>query len=174
MEERKLILINEFNRNEKLLYLKEENLSDRKGYDENFLGTKNFSIRLPVLEDFKFGSIAKNQQPGSNGNNYLDYTHFSVMHNKKYKLPYFTAVNNDGDLNYLAMDHDERNGDNWDQDYRLKIGTDFYQFDDEDYYKSGLQKGHMVRYFDPSWGNTEEIQKIAIGDTFFIQILALR
>ncbi|WP_178989029.1 DNA/RNA non-specific endonuclease [Winogradskyella schleiferi] len=147
--------------------IKDDNLSNRKGYDSKFLGDGDNVVKLPTLIKLNFGDIAINQRPSENGKNYLDYLHFSIMHNKKLKLPYITAVNNYGVKNYLAMDHDSRSGDIWDQDDRIKIANDNFQFDDEDYYKSGFHRGHIVRYYDPAWGETEIIQKTAIGDTFY-------
>lgn len=165
---KELTLINEYKSVELTLeYLHDNDLDSRLGYDENFLGRNNLKVPLPKLFNDDFGKIAKNKRPGRSGEDYLDYEHFSTMHNARYKLPYFTAVNNNGLLNYLAMDHDERSGDKWNQDPRIISGNNSFQFTDKDYKYSGFQKGHMVRFYDPAWGNTEEEQKIAIGDTFY-------
>lgn len=139
-------------------------LDDRNGYDRDFLKT---TVELPVLVNPDLiPCIAVNQQAKRN-KNYLDYTNYSVMFNKDAKLPFVSAVNILGDENELALAHEERTSDSWLQDNRIKEKSNSFQFSNADYAKSGFQKGHMVRYYDPAWGATDELRKIAMGDTFY-------
>lgn len=140
-----------------------EKLDNRKGYDPNFLGTK---LSLPILNTAQEQDVAEVvSNVGSNGSRILDYTHFSIAFNKAKKLPFYTAVNIYGKTNVLGMVHEERKSDSWDKDDRIKVDQDDFQYSSKDYLRTGLAKGHMVRYYDPAW-DTTEISKIAIGDTF--------
>lgn len=140
--------------------LHDSNLSDRIGIDGNFLG---ISIPLPSPSAKISASLAINPQPKRNGANFLDYLHFSVMFNKDKRLPFMTAVNIDGVNNELAVRHRKRSGDVWFKDSRI---NEEYQFGNDDYLYSGFQRGHMVRYYDPAWGQNLEIKQKAMGDTF--------
>ena len=145
-----------------------DQLDKRKGYDLAFLPVR---LPLPAIAASDTGKIATvRNNIGLNGDYVLDYTHFSVVFNKEAKLPFYTAVNMYGDTNLLGMVHDERGSDPWYIDDRIKTGTDSWQYGNDDYKGSGLAKGHLVRYYDPAWG-TDEVQKIAIGDTFHYQLL---
>lgn len=140
------------------------NLTNRQGYDPNFLG---ITVELPTISDpALIPSIAINPT-STNNNNYLNYTNYSVLFNKDSKLPFITAVNIVGNENELAMAHEQRTSDVWFQDDRIKEKGNLFQFSNADYAKSGFQKGHMVRYYDPAWGPTDELRKIAMGDTFY-------
>ncbi len=140
-----------------------DGLSNRKGYNPLFLGNQ---LPLPIISTDDQGSVPTVQSGiGSNGNKVLDYTHFSVVFNKDKKLPFFTAVNMIGDSNLLGKLHEERGSDPWDIDGRITISGNSFQYGLDDYKGSGLAKGHMVRYYDPAWGQGDE-PKIAIGDTF--------
>lgn len=147
--------------NETAIY--KDDYSDRRGYDSKFL---NKEIPLPTIDTDLQGDIAKNNSPNINGENYIDYSHFSVAFNKEKKLPFFTAVNIVGNSNEIATIHDKRSADKWFIDNRIKIGEDLFQFNDDDYAKSGFQRGHMVRFYDPAWGENKKERKIAMGDTF--------
>jgi endonuclease G len=139
------------------------NFAGKKGYDCNFLSS---IVELPTLSPDLSNSVAANQQPGRNGPNYLDYTNFSILFNREMKLPFLTAVNILGEEDELGLAHQQRTSDTWFQDERIKVQKDYFQFSNSDYAASGFQKGHMVRYYDPAWGATEKIRKIAMGDTF--------
>ncbi len=141
----------------------EPDLSNRTGYDDGFLGAK---VSLPKITETITDCIVTNPKPSINGVNYLDYTHFSILFNKTKKLPFATAVNIQGLTNELGIVHETRSGDTWYQDKRIFENEKTNQFSNGDYLYSGFQRGHMVRYYDPAWGRTMEIKKIAIGDTF--------
>lgn len=143
--------------------LRDNDFSDRKGYDKDFLGVE---VKLPQTTESITDSIAINPSPSANGANYLDYTHFSILFNKSKKLPFVTAVNIQGLTNELGIVHETRDGDSWFQDKRIFEKENSNQFNNTDYNGSGFQRGHMVRYYDPAWGDNMEIKKKAIGDTF--------
>lgn len=144
---------------------RDEVLSGRKGYDENFLGIK---VPLPIPETSLQNALAEVYTGiGPNGKHVLDYTHFSVMYHKKKQLPVCTAVNIDGRTNLIGLPHEERSGDSWDPDDRIKEGSNSFQFGNADYRGTKFQKGHMVRYFDPAWGKTQAIKETAMLDTFY-------
>lgn len=141
----------------------QDDLSNRIGYNKNFLGTE---LLLPNPPNGLENIVAKNPNPKSNGDNYLDYTHFSILFNKDKKLPFLTAVNIDGSTNELSIVHEKRTNDIWYQDERITVTSNSFQFKTSDYSGSGFDRGHMVRYYDPAWGGTKEDKKIAMGDTF--------
>lgn len=141
-----------------------DTLKNRKGYNSSFLGKK---IPLPLLSTALKRDVAVLQKDaGDNGNRVLDYTHFSVVLSKSKKLPIYTAVNIEGITNLMSMAHEPRGSNNWLADSRVFQGDKKYQYGSKDYEKSGFQKGHLVRYFDPAWGSSGLVKKQAIGDTF--------
>jgi DNA/RNA endonuclease G (NUC1) len=140
-------------------------MENRSGYDENFLGSR---LNLPTLKESGKTALPQiNSDPGSHKNLALDYTHFSILFNKEKKLPFYTAVNIDGLTNLAAKPHEERGTDKWLADYRIKdADRKTFQYGGDDYKNSGFQRGHMVRYFDPAWGETDDTDQTAMGDTF--------
>ncbi len=141
-----------------------DDLNDRKGYDVDFLGRE---LPLPTLneEEEREKLPTLDNDIGKNGPHILDYTHFSIAFNKAKKMPFYTAVNIFGKTNVIGMVHEQRSSDSWYIDERIKIGQDTFQYGDKNYRGTGLAKGHLVRYYDPAWGNNVTT-KIAIGDTF--------
>jgi len=137
----------------------------RKGYKANFLGIE---VPLPEMTDDMKAELAEVQEGiGPNGNMVLDYTHYSLQFNKVKKLPVYTAVNIDGKTNLMGLPHEERSGDRWDQDDRILVDDEHFQFGNNDYKGTIFQKGHMVRYFDPAWGSSDNVKKTAMLDTFY-------
>ncbi len=61
------------------------------GYKDTFLG-KNFKIKFPILNDDQKGDIVK----FDGGKFRLDFIHFTSVMCKSRRLPFFTAVNIDG------------------------------------------------------------------------------
>ncbi len=160
-----ITVLNESTNSEEILEIfHDSKLYNREGYQENFLGVK---VPLPTPTAPIINAVAHNKTEGCRNSNYLDYTHFSVMFNKNMQLPFFTAVNIEGKSNELALPHESREGDKWFQDDRIIENGNAFQFKDSDYLHSNFQKGHMVRYYDPAWGETKEIKKLAMGDTFY-------
>lgn len=99
------------------------------GYDSDFLG-----IPLPLpLSTTPADQLAD-----------LEYTHFSVILNRRRRLAQVTAVNIDG-----AQLEDVPRGDDWHLDDRVpeseQAGPALYANND-------LDRGHLVRRRDPVWG----------------------
>lgn len=112
---------------------------NRKGYDENFLGTR---LPMPRLDDsIKDRAVPLLADPTQNK---LDYTHHSIIMDKERRAPMITAANLDG---ATWTDH-ERDG-KWSLDARIDRK---YQIGNEGYSNNDIDKGHMVRRSDPSWG----------------------
>ncbi|HZV69831.1 MAG TPA: DNA/RNA non-specific endonuclease [Saprospiraceae bacterium] len=125
------------------------------GYHHQFLGSK-FKINLPVLNEDQIRDIVKF---GSNKFK-LDFIHFSSVMSKSRRLPFFTAVNIDGNL----WQNNNRKGD-FQDDPRIKsdeqFGKSLYSAA-----KSDFDRGHLVRREDPEWG-TPALSKQAGENTFW-------
>ncbi|SKA94621.1 endonuclease G [Prosthecobacter debontii] len=129
------------------------------GYDPKFLGKKaEWEVPLPVLSSKQEELIApvKDSQDGL-----LHYTHFSILMNSERRLPFYTAVNIDGGQLYNFV----RGNDRWFLDPRLKNIN--HQIGEDLYVGNKLDRGHLVRRLDPTWGATRKEAKQAEDDTFF-------
>lgn len=116
---------------------------DRNGYDEDFLGT---TLPLPSIDSSVADQVApRTDDPGKNE---LEYTNFSVVMNKERRLPFFTAVNVDG----AKVKEVERSG-KWLFDARIARE---HQLGNEAYAKNDIDRGHMVRRRDATWGEQAE------------------
>ena len=124
--------------------------ANRNGYEENFLGAH---LDLPSLDP----SIRDKAAPRIDdpSRNELEYTNFSIVMNKERKMPFFTAVNIDGS----QVKEVERSG-TWLFDARIARE---HQLGNEAYRKNDIDRGHMVRRRDATWGG--EAEK-ASNDTF--------
>lgn len=92
----------------------------------------------------------------------LKYHHFSIFQaDEVWKMPYITAVNIYGEQ---FQDYN-RPQDAWYPDPRLTGLNGFSQLSNQIYKNNNLDKGHMVRREDPSWGTPEEAL-LATFDTY--------
>jgi endonuclease G len=112
------------------------------GYKDKFLGQK-FKIKFPVLNDQQKSDLVK-----FNGGKFrLDFIHYTSVMCKSRRLPFFTAVNIDGNL----WKDNPRKGD-FQDDKRIglkeQLGKKLYSAA-----KSDFDRGHMVRREDPEWGS---------------------
>jgi endonuclease G len=125
------------------------------GYKDTFLG-QNFKIKFPVLNEQQKADLVKYDK----GKFRLDFIHFTSVMCKSRRLPFFTAVNIDGNL----WQDNIRRGD-FQDDPRIKateqLGKKLYNAT-----KSDFDRGHMVRREDPEWG-TPELSKQAGENTFW-------
>jgi endonuclease G, mitochondrial len=137
---------------------------DRKGYDENFITTKGFKIKLDdLLKNHKHILTPLNEPIGKN-KHYLHYHHFTVAMHKTRKMPQLTAVNIDG-----SQSRDfGRDSDSWHFDPRI---SEEFQVPHAVYKDNDLDLGHLVRRLDPVWGE-ENIAKVANFDTFHLTVCA--
>ncbi|WP_247237714.1 DNA/RNA non-specific endonuclease [Telluribacter sp. SYSU D00476] len=135
------------------------NYSGREGYRPDFLDTdEQFHVPLPKLSAVleKDAAIVSTPTNGSISHE-LKYMHFSVVMNRRRRMPFFTAVNIDGrQLRRIPR------SDKWFKDPRINQQA---QFGNELYANNDLDRGHMVRRLDPVWGTVEEAT-IANDDTF--------
>jgi endonuclease G len=117
--------------------------SDCQGYDADFLGTK---IEMPQPKKL----IQKQIALLANKSNELKYFKYSVIFNAFRKMPLISAINVEGDAT-KRLDNSSRN-DDWLRDKRIDIEC---QLTDKFYAASGFDKGHMARWEDANWDDTQ-------------------
>jgi endonuclease G, mitochondrial len=149
---------------------RDEDLSDRRGYDEHFLGTK---VALPKARDKDVVSHL------DDGSYVLRYEHFSIVMDKERRLALFTVSNVDADprrkrpetgrdytrraLTGLGPNDQEK----WFTDPRIpalhQLPDRFFTND-----RASFDKGHIVRREDVAWGDSYDELRRANGDTFHV------
>jgi endonuclease G, mitochondrial len=129
------------------------------GYDPDFLTTRLNLVDI-IGKAKRQAAILKNS-----GGIVLDYLHFSTIIHKNRKFPMITAANVRGDKLIhpgsregrfrvdIRMDEEVQPADDF---YEKKLGQDRVQF----------SRGHLVRRFDPCWGDTKAEVRIADDHTF--------
>jgi endonuclease G len=117
-------------------------LSDRAGYDDQFLGTR---IPIPILDDVSTAL--------------LPYTHFSVLMRLDKRLAAVTALGIDGEK-LMNLDRD---GIQWRLDPRL---SEDQQTGERVYARNDIDGGHLVRTASAVWGETLAEAATANEDTF--------
>jgi endonuclease G len=117
-----------------------------KGYDPEFLGVK---VALPQPKKVK----AIQQQIARTKNREIELKYFkhSVIFNAVTKMPFISAVNVEGDPT-KRLDNSKRQ-DDWLRDARIDVEC---QLTDKFYAASKFDKGHMSRFEDADWDDTEE------------------
>jgi endonuclease G, mitochondrial len=148
----------------------DEDLSNRRGYDERFLG-----VRVPLPEAGDEAVVSRLDD----GSHVLLYEHFSVVVNKDRRLALFTASNVDADplrkepepgrdysrdgLGGLTKNDDEK----WFTDPRIPAVHQLpNRFFDKD--RKSFDKGHIVRREDVAWGSSYDEVRRANGDTYHV------
>ena len=149
----------------------EEDLSNRKGYDERFLGVR---VPMPKVIDRKIVSKL------DSGAYRLPYEHFSVVMHRTRRLALFTASNVDADpakkkpepgrdytrtaLTGLVHSDDREK---WFTDPRIpathQLPNRFFDAD-----RASFDKGHIVRREDVAWGSSYDELRRANGDTYHV------
>lgn len=119
------------------------NFSECKGYDPTFLG-----VEIPLPQPGK--AIQKQIARLQGSTTELKYFKHSVIFNALTRMPLISAVNVEGDPT-KRRDNSKRS-DDWLRDSRIDIEC---QLDDKFYAKSNFDKGHMSRFEDANWDNTE-------------------
>lgn len=122
------------------------------GYKNDFLGTGIKNITIPKPKKHLKNRIAK--IIGSNAY-ILKYHKFSVIFDSFHQMPFISAINIDGDEG-KRTDFTKRN-DKWIRDRRISLSA---QLDNDFYYKSGFDRGHMSRREDANWGDTANEAKL--------------
>lgn len=118
--------------------------SECLGYDADFLGV---NVLLPQPNEVLEPQIARLK----NNSIELKYFKYSVIFNAVTRMPAISAVNVEGDASKRLDDSKRR--DNWLRDKRIDIEC---QLTDKFYSRSKFDKGHMSRFEDANWDNTEE------------------
>lgn len=149
---------------------RDEDFSDRAGYDDRFLGTP---IPLPTVLDESAVSRL------DDGSHVLPYEHFAVVVEKNRRLALFTASNVDADparkepepgrdytrrgLTGLGENDQEK----WFTDPRIPA---VHQLPDRFFTKdrASFDKGHIVRREDVAWGHSFDEVRRANGDTYHV------
>ena len=149
---------------------RDEDLSRRRGYDEQFLG---IPVAVPrVLNETVVSHL-------DDGSHILPYEHFSVVLHKVRRLALLTVANVDADpvrvrpepgrdysrkgLTGLGENDQER----WFTDPRIpavhQLPDRFFTQD-----RASFDKGHIVRRQDVAWGDSFDEVRRANGDTFHV------
>lgn len=133
----------------------EEELLTTGGYDQDFLAER---VRIPWMSEDVFDDTFKLR-----GSHIIHYTHFSVCQSKSRRLPRLVAWNIDGSrLKSLSRDG---------IDFRLdpRIPRQF-QAGNELYKNNPLDRGHVARRADLTWGSMTEARKANTDSFFFTNI----
>jgi endonuclease G, mitochondrial len=130
-----------------------EDYEDRSGYDPDFI--EGLAAPLPTFDP----ALASDLVAVGDGSNVLAYEHFGLMISRSRRLARVTAVNIDGGRRLEI----ERGRDRWSFDPR--IGIEF-QIGNDLYANNALDRGHLVRRQDPTWGDSLEESQMANDDTF--------
>lgn len=133
-------------------------LADRTGYDPDFLGDGDRRVELPEIPELLEEQVAAvvGRDDGE-----LRYSNFSIKMRADRRLPFFTAVNIDGE----RLFNFPRGRDRWFLDPRL--AEPLHQINADLYTANSLDRGHLVRRLDPAWGDSRAAAKRAELDTFF-------
>ena len=120
-------------------------ITDRAGYDPRFLGVE---VPLPARPADASAALIE-----------LPYTHFTVLLDPSRRLAAATAVGIDG----ASLMDLPREGIDWELDPRLPADA---QTGEAVYANNDLDRGHLVRRRDPTWGATLAEAEQANEDTF--------
>jgi len=136
----------------------DRDFEDRDGYDAAFLGTDALFLPTPQLNLIQEPMLAS----PSTGEALLKYRHFSIAMNKERRLAFFCAANIDGKelrrpRRKKSFRLDPRLPDN------RQAGEDLYSDND-------LDRGHLIRRLDPTWGTRDEAEQANVDSMFFTNI----
>ncbi|MHC4748197.1 MAG: DNA/RNA non-specific endonuclease, partial [Planctomycetota bacterium] len=131
-----------------------DDMEGRKGYDPDFLGKR---VDIPDMSPAMKANVAKVE--GRN-DGILNYTHYSVVMNSKRQMPFYAVVNIDGN----QLHRIPRGSDKW--FFEPRISPD-HQVGNKLYKNNPLDRSHLVRRLDPSWGSNRDVAKLAVEDSFF-------
>ena len=121
-----------------------DNLSDRQGFDVEFLGKDSHRVDLPSFSEVVESTAVIVNHSAANADRYrLNYVHYTVAMNGDRRMPIYSAVNIDGN----QLRSISRPG--WKRERR--IGSELQCLNDI-YINNDLDKGHMTRRLDPVWG----------------------
>ena len=133
--------------------------SDRRGYDASFLGDE-LEVPVPWLSDEQYADVAFNKEATSS-RKLLPYNTFSIVMCKSRRLAYFTASNIDGSKKKTIRRSTFT--DRWFRDDRIDRDE---QLENDLYAGNPLDRGHLVRRLDATWGSSFSAASRAHDDTF--------
>lgn len=156
--------------------------AQREGYDAEFLGT---TLAMPTVDhaktaelylasDYKLyfentRNVPKIDLTGLNPEDpvVLNYHHYSLVMNKKYRMCMLTASNCDyrDEMRQDRRPRAEFGGESWRVDRRIPIE---FQLTDADIYApaGNFDRGHIVRREDSCWGDVGLETEYANSDTY--------
>ncbi len=143
------------------------NYKAKRGFNRRFL---SITLPFPQLAPQWAKSVVELSDEFNNEKTIeLKYHHFSVVVNLERRMPFFTAVNIDGESYEALKDQvptrKEIGPDRWFFDPRIaksqQLEASFYKGNDFDI-------GHIVRREDPLWGDDIETALKANNDTFHL------
>lgn len=114
------------------------------GYDPFFLG-EMYDVPLPLL-------LGKTAEDALEDGRVYDFTHFSVVMNKRSKIDIYSAACVDKS-NMIDLPRDNKS---WHFDDRIGVEN---QVGPEYYAKNDYDKGHLTRRKDVCWGERREAEK---------------
>ena len=129
-------------------------LAGRTGFNRDFLGA---AVELPNLLNTSPYSLAPRKDGAGHE---LKYDHYSVLMCKERRLAFVSAGNFDPD----APEKPKRDKEPWSIDPRIK---DEFQANNDFYKSNDLDRGHLFRRTDGSWGDTRQAALRADHDTYF-------
>ncbi len=132
--------------------------SDRDGYDPAFLGAGDLLVPTPQLNMMQEPQLAKPEAGGA----LLAYRHFSVAMHRTRRLAFFCAANIDGDDLRRP-----RRVSSFHLDPRL---PDDQQAGETLYADNDLDRGHLIRRLDPTWGTKDHADQANVDSMFFPNI----
>ncbi len=120
--------------------------ADRPGYQPDFPGDSDDSfLPLPVVAGRRVRDILRQTSVPHQGSTELKYMHFSIGMSTSRRMPYFTAVNIDGE----SLQRPRRKNDAWQFDPQIPQTA---QLGNRLNAGNNLDRGHQVRRLDPMWG----------------------
>lgn len=137
-----------------------EHLKSAKGFDTKFIDGKTH-ISLSVLS-----SSQKKLLPGVVGNNkgWLHYSNYSVVFNKKRKLPFFSAANIDAAKKKEGV----KRAPSFETDPRMPRNIQLDQaFYDLEKKFTEFEIGHMASNDEMSWGSTKDDAQLSAYESFY-------
>ncbi|MBS0174771.1 MAG: DNA/RNA non-specific endonuclease [Nitrospira sp.] len=155
--------MNEGGSEEKLVRVDPELLKGG-GYIPTFFGFGELEVPLPKLSFEAAKDVAKLKDGSGYNLNYLNYT---VVMNARRRIAFYAACNIDGSLLWKVVHPGTSVGKRpsaWGIDERL---DEQYQPDDN-IFSTALQRGHLFKREDASWGVDDEQRKLSDLQSFMI------
>lgn len=140
---------------------KPEQLKDRDGFDQEFLGDGALTVPWPKVPATVEAKLARPSDATAKWPHELRYTHFGVKFSTQHRLPVLTAVNIDGEHSQRVK-RNSGSGDQWAFDGRIDLEL---QHGQKAYKDREIDRGHMVRREDPIWGERAVAEQANL-DTF--------